>query len=138
MCLAGLLAPGESSTSDQYTKYWEKQEAGRANGKNSMKEEKTNNQTFFGKKDATGIYNGAAPKVIAQTRYMPLEVEERDDVQKGLMAGVGPMLIGGHGDDLVRRLERREVRDADARRPAAQRLHGRRLRRQRRRGRSPL
>ena len=65
-----------------------------------MKEEKTNNQTFFGKKDATGIYNGAAPKVIAQTRYMPLEVEERDDVQRGLMAGVGPMLIGGHGDDL--------------------------------------
>ena len=99
MCLAGLLAPGESSTSDQYTKYWEKQEAGRANGNNSMKEEKTNNQTFFGKKDATGIYNGAAPKVIAQTRYMPLEVEHRDGIQKELMTGVGVMKKLGHAEN---------------------------------------
>ena len=39
--------------------------------------------------------------MIAQTRYMPLEVEHRDDVQKELMKGVGPMLKLGHGDDLA-------------------------------------
>ena len=85
-----LLAPGASSTSDQYTKYWEQQEASRPDGK-TMKEESANNQTFFGKKQH-------APKLVAQTRYMPLEVEHRDAVQHGLMKGVGPMLKLGHGE----------------------------------------
>ena len=42
---------------------------------------------------------GAAPKLVAQTRYMPLDVEDRDDVQKELMKGVGPMRSGGHAED---------------------------------------
>ena len=86
-----LLAPGESSTSDQYTKFWERQEKTRVEGM-GMKEASANHQSFFGKKEH-------APKLVAQTRYMPLEVEHRDAVQKGLMNGVGPMLRGGHKDD---------------------------------------
>ena len=84
-----LLAPGQSSTSDQYTKYWKMQEERRTDGKYSMKEEKANNQTFFGKKQH-------APKLVAQTRYMPLEVEHRDDVQKSLMTLPRK---GGHCED---------------------------------------
>ena len=90
-----LLAPGQSSTSDQYTQYWKKQEEKRQEGK-GMKESSANNDTFFGKKQ-----HGAGVRMIAQTRYMPLEVEHRDEIQKELMRGaVGPMLKLGHGDDL--------------------------------------
>ena len=85
-----LLAPGQSSTSDQYTRYWEQQEASRPDGK-TMREESAHNQTFFGKKEH-------APKLVAQTRYMPLEVEHRDAVQRELMKGIGPMQKLGHGE----------------------------------------
>ena len=89
-----LLAPGQSSTSDQYTQFWQKQEAKRQEGA-GMKEASANNDVFFGKKQ-----HGAGVRMIAQTRYMPLEVEHRDEIQKELMKGVGPMLKLGHGDDL--------------------------------------
>ena len=91
-----LLAPGESPNSgvDQYTKYWERQEERRLElrGSASMKEETANHQSFFGKRDHQ-------PKLIAQTRYLPLEVEHRDSVQKELMKGTGVMKKLGHAED---------------------------------------
>ena len=92
-----LLAPGESPNSqDAYTKYWDRQEelrVQRGKNKNDMKEDKANNQSFFGKRDYQ-------PKPVAQTRYLPLEVEHRDSVQKDLIKGaVGPMKKLGHRDD---------------------------------------
>jgi hypothetical protein len=91
-CRGVVDVDGRAPRARRYTKFWERQEARRIDGK-SMKEESANNQTFFGKKQH-------APKMVAQTRYMPLEVEHRDEVQKELMRGVGPMLKIGHGDDL--------------------------------------
>ena len=83
-----LLAPGESPNSnDQYNAFWDKQEAKRKEGR-GMKEE-----------SAPMHVQGAAPKLVAQTRYMPLEVEDRDSVQRELMKGVGPMRRGGHAED---------------------------------------
>ena len=90
-----LLAPGESPNSnDQYNKFWDRQEELREQhglSKTSMKEEKANHQHFFGKRDYQ-------PKLVAQTRYMPLEVEHRDSVQKELMTGVGVMKKLGHAE----------------------------------------
>jgi hypothetical protein len=72
-----LLAPGQSSNSfDQYNKYWEMQEKARGDNK-GMKEETVPMHTV-----------GQQPKQIAQTRYMPLEVEHRDKIQVETMKGV--------------------------------------------------
>jgi len=93
-----LLAPGESPNStDQYNKFWEKQEEKRAQrglSKSSMKEESANNQHFFGKRDYQ-------PKVIAQTRYMPLEHEHRDSIQQTQMKHVhaSPAARIGHTEN---------------------------------------
>ena len=90
-----LLAPGESPNSnDQYNKFWDKQEERRIqlHGSSSMKEEKANHQNFFGKRDYQ-------PKQIAQTRYLPLEVEHRDSVQRELMKGTGVMKKLGHAEE---------------------------------------
>ena len=82
-----LLAPGASPNSgaaDQYNAYWDKQMERR---QGTMKEE-----------SAPMHKKGAAPKLVAQTRYMPLEVDDRDAVQKRLMQGVGEMRAGGHAE----------------------------------------
>ena len=55
----------------------------------SMRELSAPNTKFFGK-------DIVQPKLIAQTRYMPLEVEQRDDVQRSLMMAPDSSVKIGH------------------------------------------
>ena len=73
---------------DQYNQYWDKMKL----VKTTMKEESAPNTKFFGKP----IHQ---PKQIAQTRYMPLEVEHRDEVQRQLMKAPDSSVKGGHRED---------------------------------------
>jgi len=78
---------------DQYNKYWDRQKAKQQlTVHGSMKEESAPNTKFFGKP----IYQ---PKPVAQTRYMPLEVEHRDEIQHKLMKAVDSSVKGGHRED---------------------------------------
>ena len=78
---------------DQYNTYWDRVEKSRAlTVTGSMKELSAPNTKFFGKEIVQ-------PKLIAQTRYMPLEVEERDEVQRQLMKATPTSVKGGHRED---------------------------------------
>ena len=74
---------------DQYNKYWDKVSEQRALVGGSMRELSAPNTKFFGK-------DIVQPKLIAQTRYMPLEVEQRDDVQRSLMMAPDSSVKIGH------------------------------------------
>jgi len=74
---------------DQYNKYWDKVSDQRALAGGSMRELSAPNTKFFGK-------DIVQPKLIAQTRYMPLEVEQRDDVQRSLMMAPDSSVKIGH------------------------------------------